>query len=162
MLDSANTTTKKCPFCAEEILVDAKKCKHCKEFIDAPLNDSSDKFNSAGNKKGYSTNGRVVGPVGRAILTIIVVGGVMTFLYYLGGQVKTPEPSKYNMDLGQSKEDSKRLDEIQGNIDQLHEEQLKNAYEFCRKPVFGKSREQCIDELSRDYKTDFRKFSWAF
>ena len=26
--------TKKCPWCAEEILVDAKKCKHCGEFLD--------------------------------------------------------------------------------------------------------------------------------
>ncbi len=26
-------TTKKCPFCAESILIDAKKCKHCKEFL---------------------------------------------------------------------------------------------------------------------------------
>lgn len=27
--------TKICPFCAEEILLAAKKCKHCGEFLDA-------------------------------------------------------------------------------------------------------------------------------
>src|ERR1019366_8789750 len=29
--------TKVCPYCSEEILVDAKKCKHCGEFLDDSL-----------------------------------------------------------------------------------------------------------------------------
>ena len=29
--------TKKCPFCSEQILSDARKCKHCGEFLDASL-----------------------------------------------------------------------------------------------------------------------------
>ncbi len=29
-------TVRKCPFCAEEILAGAKKCKHCGEFVDMP------------------------------------------------------------------------------------------------------------------------------
>ena len=28
--------TKKCPFCSEEINVDAKKCKHCRECLEQP------------------------------------------------------------------------------------------------------------------------------
>ena len=34
-----NKETKKCPFCGEEILATAKKCKHCKQFL------PSDKYN---------------------------------------------------------------------------------------------------------------------
>lgn len=29
--------TKKCPFCAETILADARKCKHCGEIVDPTL-----------------------------------------------------------------------------------------------------------------------------
>ncbi len=29
--------TKKCPYCAETILIDAKKCKHCGELLDSQL-----------------------------------------------------------------------------------------------------------------------------
>jgi len=30
------STTKKCPFCAEKILADAVKCKHCGELLNKP------------------------------------------------------------------------------------------------------------------------------
>lgn len=33
-MSSQSAPTQKCPFCAEEILVDAKKCKHCGEFLE--------------------------------------------------------------------------------------------------------------------------------
>jgi hypothetical protein len=33
--------TRKCPFCAEEIAVDARKCKHCGEFVDATQSASA-------------------------------------------------------------------------------------------------------------------------
>ena len=32
---------KKCPFCAEEILEEAKKCKHCGEFLDGNVSSST-------------------------------------------------------------------------------------------------------------------------
>jgi hypothetical protein len=35
--DFNTTATKACPMCGEEILIAAKKCKHCGEFLDASL-----------------------------------------------------------------------------------------------------------------------------
>jgi hypothetical protein len=36
----ADVRLRKCSFCAEEILADAKKCKHCGEFVKATLSRS--------------------------------------------------------------------------------------------------------------------------
>lgn len=31
---------KNCPFCSEEILIEAKKCKHCGEFLDKEMREA--------------------------------------------------------------------------------------------------------------------------
>ena len=36
----AGVSTRKCTFCAEEILADAKKCKHCGEFVNKTISKS--------------------------------------------------------------------------------------------------------------------------
>jgi hypothetical protein len=33
----SDLTPRKCGYCAEEILPDAKKCKHCGEFVNRPI-----------------------------------------------------------------------------------------------------------------------------
>ena len=44
----ANVNFRKCSFCAEEILADAKKCKHCGEFVDRTLSVSVGAIFAAG------------------------------------------------------------------------------------------------------------------
>ncbi len=39
---------RKCAYCAEEILADAKKCKHCGEFVSRPLSMTAGAIFAAG------------------------------------------------------------------------------------------------------------------
>jgi len=58
---------KKCPFCLEEILIDAKKCKHCREFLDEEIR--SQKERKLLVKKNY-----------RNLVKIIIAIAVVLFL----------------------------------------------------------------------------------
>lgn len=42
--------TPKCPFCAEEIAVDARKCKHCGEYLDPELKREREESGSGDGK----------------------------------------------------------------------------------------------------------------
>lgn len=63
MADETATETMKCPFCAEQVKVGAKKCKHCGEFIDAAMreienlkNQKQNVFMNAGGGGGGSSS----------------------------------------------------------------------------------------------------------
>jgi len=44
----ASLSTRKCSFCAEEILADAKKCRHCGEFVRPVVSKSTGAIFAAG------------------------------------------------------------------------------------------------------------------
>lgn len=41
MIINMSESIKKCPYCGEEISINAKKCIHCKEWIEEPLTQES-------------------------------------------------------------------------------------------------------------------------
>ena len=73
--------TKQCPFCGEEILLIAKKCKHCGEFLDgsATLSDGSKTQNNQEEKivwEGHPSHFYYLGNY--------IIGGILTPFLGLG------------------------------------------------------------------------------
>lgn len=53
VIDVRHEMTKPCPFCAESVLVEAKKCKHCGEIIDVTLR-AAEEAKRAGEMSRYA------------------------------------------------------------------------------------------------------------
>jgi predicted RNA-binding Zn-ribbon protein involved in translation (DUF1610 family) len=58
-----NQKTKACPFCGEEILVVAKKCKHCKEMLDVVLRASEEAHRVTDKQQNVYVHQNVQTPV---------------------------------------------------------------------------------------------------
>jgi phage FluMu protein Com len=103
MLMEANKqteTSKKCPFCAEQIQKEAIKCRFCGEFLDKPAGFASRTPNVAKTKWYFTTSSIViallcVGPLAlplvwlnpryktasKLVVTVIVIGVSILLLY---------------------------------------------------------------------------------
>lgn len=69
--------TKMCPFCAEEIMVNAIKCKHCGEFFDQDQKRATE-INST-NKSNKDIAGN--------FLKIVIGGFIILFILYFFGMM---------------------------------------------------------------------------
>lgn len=73
----SNEQAKKCPYCSEEILATAKKCKHCGEFLDKELIAEKQKPKEEKPKKKKMGLGKVIVVV---IFIFIMIGVISSIL----------------------------------------------------------------------------------
>lgn len=85
----AKLTVKKCPYCAEEILIDAIKCKHCGEFLNQKNSQAVQTVElTSKHWKGAQLLGFGMGCVGIILIFgypvfgfLVVLSGIFTFIY---------------------------------------------------------------------------------
>ena len=85
--------TVECPFCAEQIIAHAKKCRHCGETVDVALRRAEEALRASERQGGnVYMNAAVSAPVsnrpyksrGTAIILALLLGGIGIHKFYLG------------------------------------------------------------------------------
>ena len=70
-------STKSCPFCGEEILKKAKKCKHCGEILDAKLAKAQRPVVS-GKGEGCFLQTLDIG----CVIVVIIIGIIAAIIFF--------------------------------------------------------------------------------
>lgn len=96
----APDATIKCPFCSEPILADAKKCKHCGEFLDkrkigaAAVRGPGDIICPNPNCRYQGPPRKVArGPIllGLVLLLLFILPGILYFIFMQGYRYYCPK-----------------------------------------------------------------------
>ncbi|MDD4318990.1 MAG: hypothetical protein PHW10_01555 [Candidatus Peribacteraceae bacterium] len=97
-----DSQTKKCPMCAEEIKVDAKKCKHCGEMLNNDGHETSLKVESSNTAKKTPYLKALLGCIMMGIMFIVIgvplsplIIGVPVFLFGVFCVVASPVLALY-------------------------------------------------------------------
>ncbi len=88
-----NQQNKKCPFCAEDILSDAVKCKHCGEWLNKQTVDSSTEQKKQEKQEQFS---KVV-PTGKFIFLSVITFGIYELVWFYRNWKLLKEEKKLNI-----------------------------------------------------------------
>jgi predicted Zn finger-like uncharacterized protein len=90
--NEVHSDIKKCPFCAEDIKVDAIKCKHCGELLDESIkgNNSPEPIQKKIPEKSLIKSIRKkyseITPVKMLLIGIVLIGLVLLYQFTIGAQ----------------------------------------------------------------------------
>jgi len=134
--------TKKCPFCAEEIKIAAKKCKHCREWLDKNEHVETKVPQPSGlssTKKGkkISTKQKMIGVLIFIELAVLAVLGFKAsvmiydkfikgpYAKYLNKELKTRQ-NEMNFTSDETKKDNAKMARLLwGSEKEIREKKLK-------------------------------------